>query len=191
MFLNIATFLLSSSSNWIEIYQQVHPFQVSTVNFSISQDSSTLTGTTKNVAVIDFDLTKAAIKYPAKIVIDNQEISIDAESDKVYSALENDKWIVSEQPSKTEKGPHRNGNFKDAFRHNIVFVYGTSGSKEANKWNYYKARYDAESFSYRGNGSIEIISDKQFDAEKYANRGVIIYGNADNNSAWKLLLKNP
>ncbi|UZR93483.1 prolyl oligopeptidase family serine peptidase [Chondrinema litorale] len=181
---------VSSSSNWVEIYQQIHPFQLSSVNFNISQDSTTLTGTTKNVSVIDFDLAKAAIQFPAKIVIDSQEISIDTESKKVYLALENNKWVVSKQPSKTEKGPHRNGNFKDAFRHNMVFVYGTTGSREANKLNYYKARYDAESFSYRGNGSIEIISDKQFDPEKYADRGIIIYGNADNNSAWKILLKD-
>lgn len=80
------------------------------------------------------------------------------------------------------------GTIKDAFRHQVVFVYGTQGSKEENDWNFYKARYDAETFSYRGNGSIEMVADEQFIPEDYKDRGVILYGNADTNKAWKILL---
>ena len=51
-----------------------------------------------------------------------------------------------------------------------------------------KARFDAETFLYRGNASLEIISDKQFLKGGFDNRNVVIYGNADNNRAWKTLL---
>ena len=43
---------------------------------------------------------------------------------------------------------------------------------------------------YRANASIDIISDKEFDPAKYADRNVILYGNASNNSAWNKVLSN-
>ncbi|WP_020529803.1 prolyl oligopeptidase family serine peptidase [Flexithrix dorotheae] len=182
---------VSATSNWLSIYQQIHPFQVSNGNFKISEDSLILSGTTQNVKLIKFDLAKAALKFPGKLKIDDQEFMINNSKTEIYLKLaESGKWIVSEPAGKNEKSPHRSGNFKDAFRHNMVFVYGTSGSKEENQWNYYKARFDAESFSYRGNGSIEIIPDKQFHPDEYKDRGIIIYGNADNNKAWNFLLNS-
>jgi hypothetical protein len=72
----------------------------------------------------------------------------------------------------------------------MVFVYGTSGSAAEKAWAYSKARYDAESWYYRGNGSADVITDKEFSPSKYADRGVIIYGNASTNSAYNKLLKN-
>jgi hypothetical protein len=70
------------------------------------------------------------------------------------------------------------------------FVYGTKGTTEENAWAYAKARYDAETFGYRGNGSIDAIPDSAFHAEREKDRGVILYGNADTNAAWDALLKD-
>ena len=70
------------------------------------------------------------------------------------------------------------------------FVICTSGNKDENEANLHKAMYDAESWYYRGNGAVDIITDKQYSAEKYSGRNVIIYGNADTNSAWNILLKD-
>lgn len=181
---------VSSQSYWATIYQQKAPYQLSHVNLNLSNDSLNISGTTENVAVLQLDLTKASMKFPATIQIDNAEITMQESQTEVWLVQdENKNWKVGNRPEANQKGPHRYGNFKDAFRHNMVFVFGTGGSKEEKAWNYYKARYDAEAFRYRGNGSIEIIADKQFKPEAYADRGVIIYGNADNNSVWKLLLK--
>jgi hypothetical protein len=72
----------------------------------------------------------------------------------------------------------------------MVFILGTSGSKEENETNLNKAFYDAESWYYRGNGAIDIITDKLYPPEKYKDRNVIIYGNANTNSAWNILLKD-
>jgi hypothetical protein len=69
----------------------------------------------------------------------------------------------------------------------MVFILGTSGSKEENETNLNKAFYNAESWYYRGNGAIDIITDKLYPHEKY---NVIIYGNANTNSAWNILLKD-
>lgn len=70
----------------------------------------------------------------------------------------------------------------------MVFVYGTTGTKEENEWAYNKARYDAETWYYRGNGAVDVISDKEFSLAAYADRGVVVFGNAVTNSAWNLVL---
>ena len=65
---------------------------------------------------------------------------------------------------------------------------GTGGTAEENEWSLAKARFDAETFWYRGNGSVRILLDKDFDAASFADRNVVLYGNATTNSAWAALL---
>ena len=77
----------------------------------------------------------------------------------------------------------RYGPFKEAFQHCMQFVYGTQGTEEENAWAFAKARYDAEQFWYRGNGSIDVIPDIEFDPDRDKDRAVIVYGNADTNTA--------
>ena len=86
------------------------------------------------------------------------------------------------------KGPHRYGLLKDAFRNRMVFVYGTGGTPEERGWAFVKARYDAEVFWYRGNGSVDVIADVVFDVERDVDRNVILFGNADTNLAWGALI---
>ncbi|MFW6226977.1 MAG: alpha/beta hydrolase, partial [Bacteroidota bacterium] len=62
-------------------------------------------------------------------------------------------------------------------------------SAEENQWYMDKATHDAETFLYRGNGSVDIIPDTLFILDRYRERNVILYGNADNNHAWELLLQ--
>src|SRR5690606_36657584 len=109
--------------------------------------------------------------------------------DKIYMAKSN-RWTIVEKQTVTEKGPHRGGTFKEAFNHRMVFVYGTGGNAAENKWAYEKAVYDAEVWYYRGNGAVDIVADKNFKPARYADRGIIIYGNAQTNRAWKKLLKD-
>ena len=45
----------------------------------------------------------------------------------------------------------------------MLFVYGTRGTAEENAWALAKARYDAETFWYRGNGSVDVVPDTAFD----------------------------
>src|SRR5262249_9458866 len=86
------------------------------------------------------------------------------------------------------KGPHRYGPFREAFRNRMVFVHGTRGTPAENAWALARARYDAETFWYRGNGSVDVLPDTAFDAARERDCNVILYGNADTNTAWKALL---
>jgi hypothetical protein len=70
----------------------------------------------------------------------------------------------------------------------MIAVVGTRGSPEENAWALAKARYDAESFWYRGNGSIDIVRDIDFDPGVEPDRSVILYGHASSNTVWNKLL---
>jgi hypothetical protein len=70
----------------------------------------------------------------------------------------------------------------------MLFVYGTRGTPAENQWAFAKARYDAECFWYRGNGSVDMLADTAFTATAERDRSVIVYGNAETNGAWKALL---
>ena len=123
--------------------------------------------------------------------MDDQElenIPIPTRVRKIWLSNKEGEWEVASQAPASEKGPHRYGTFKDAFKNRVMFVFGTQGSKEENEWAYSKARFDAEYLWYQGNGSIDVVADKDFNPQAEANRNVIIYGNAQTNSAWDNLL---
>ncbi len=176
---------VSSRSNFITIHQQEKAFEVSSFNFS-KEDGFQIV--TENVAQmeVDFSVLQDTIN---SIIIDEIEIKISGR-EKTYFKKTDSVWQISSSPSKQEKGPHRYGGFKDAFNNNVVLVYASKGSEMENTWYFNRARFDAETFWYRANGNIEIVKDVNFNLKKYADRNVIIYGNKDNNAAWKLLLKN-
>jgi hypothetical protein len=70
----------------------------------------------------------------------------------------------------------------------MTFVYGTHGTPEENAWALAKVRYDAEQFWYRGNGSVDVVADSAFDPAREPERNVILYGHAEMNSIWPVLL---
>ncbi|HCC69693.1 MAG TPA: alpha/beta hydrolase [Bacteroidales bacterium] len=181
---------VSAYSHWATIYQQIKPFKISSIEALIGKDSSEVILHTDNILTLGLRLTDMGIIFPLTITIDGQKLIIEQAGKGKYHYLKinNGQWVHASKPGIDEKGPERYGGFKDAFRNNMVFVYGTKGSREENRWNYLKARFDAETFSYRGNGSVEIITDRQFRDGNFQGRNIIIYGNADNNLAWDILL---
>ncbi len=176
---------VSATSNFITIHQQEKPFEVSSFKFDKEKGVNI---TTKNISLLEVDM-KDQSDTIQKIQIDTTVLQISPKS-KIFLKKNNGVWEVTSSPSLKEKGPHRNGGFKDAFRNNMVFVYATKGSVEENDWYYNRARFDAETFWYRANGSIEMVKDIDFKPAKYPNRNIIIYGNKNNNRAWDKLLKN-
>jgi hypothetical protein len=97
-------------------------------------------------------------------------------------------WKTVEGFPPNEKSPARSSGFKNGFDRRMVFVYGTRGNAEENAWAANRARFDAEAFYYRGNGSVDVIPDSAFGSSIDINRSVILYGNADTNGAWRTLL---
>ncbi|MEI6865328.1 prolyl oligopeptidase family serine peptidase [Flavicella sp.] len=198
---------VSSESRYITLYQKDK--QNDFCGIKVSQNVRTEKQIKKNetlkkrsITIKTENLKKFKVDLKHCIASDSIEIQIDTNSfndlasykgKEVWFEKGNNSWELSKKPSNTfEKNPLRYGNFKEAFKNNMVFVYATKGTKSENEWSFNKARFDAETFYYRGNGSIDIIPDKDFSLKKFKDRSVILYGNASTNAAWESLLsKSP
>lgn len=184
---------ISSSYRWASILQQLHPLQYSRLQLQRSRSADSITGATENVRLLQLDLSDFGPGAAVTIALDSLapvKYTTRAGNDTLYLVREEGGWALGAKPGLDQKGPHRYGTFKDAFNHRMVFVYGTGGTKEENDWSFNKARYDAETWYYRGNGAVEVISDKEFSLPKYKDRGVILFGNKSTNKAWNSLLSD-
>jgi hypothetical protein len=187
-----ANLAISSSNYWIEILNQIEQQKMSKVTIKVETGNRKFIGTTSNVERMSIDASMLSINKSVSINLDNQlipDVIIPADK-KIYLYREKGKWGLSGKQSEENKYPGRCGNFREALNYQVVFVYGTNGGKEENKWSLEKARYDAEKIWYQGNGSVEVITDKQFDPIKYKDRSVVLFGNSKTNSAWNSLLKD-
>jgi hypothetical protein len=183
---------VSSNNYWIEILNQIEQQKLSKVTIKVEPGNRKFIGKTSNVERMSIDASMLSAGKPVSINLDEQlltDVQIPADK-KIYIYKESGKWKLSSKQSEENKYPGRCGNFREALNYKVVFVYGTNGNKEENKWAYEKARLDAEKMWYQGNGSIELIADKQFDAVKYKERSVVLFGNSKTNTAWNSLLKD-
>jgi predicted peptidase len=178
---------VSASNYWITINQQESSYTHSTANLELKND--TIIANLKNIASITLHLGMLDLKTTPTIVIEDQYFKPTALDDLVLMS-NNGIWSVNGSLDLSQKHPARYGGFKLAFTNNVVLVYATNGTDDENAWHMNKARFDAETFLYRGNGSFDVIPDDDFSPERFADRNVIIYGNSNNNSAWKKLLNH-
>ncbi|MCA9008599.1 MAG: prolyl oligopeptidase family serine peptidase, partial [Planctomycetaceae bacterium] len=182
---------VSAKCNWLSIDAQIHQQKLSRVKVMTYPNGGRFEGTTDNVRVLRLETSHLRNEGPLKVTLDGQELKDIARPENhgsIWLERDGDKWAVISQPGLQIKGPHRYGSVKSELRHRFLFVYGTAGNDETDAWVYSKARFDSETFWYRGNASVEFIADTQFDAAATKDRTVVLYGNADNNSAWNALL---
>lgn len=185
---------ISSRSRWASIEAQEKHLALSSIDINWDGKKRTFSGTTSNVARLLLDVEPFEAGENVTITLDGQELGVVPTPAGVRQIrLERRKgaWRLGPAASDANlKGPHRYGTFKDAFRHRVMFVYGTRGTAEENAWAYAKARFDGETFRYRANGSIDLIADRDLEAHAEPDRGVILYGHAEMNSAWSALLED-
>ena len=182
---------ISSSSHWLSIEAQEHSLAKSAVAIRYEPQARRFSGVTENVTRLAFAVRHVKPGGTLSVNLDGQKIEkipLPEKEPKIWLSRIDGKWQPIDKPSPALKGPHRSGPFKEAFYHRMLFVYATQGTPEENAWAFAKARFDAEGFWYRGNGSIEVVPDVEFNAAREPDRGVILYGNADNNAAWQSLL---
>lgn len=179
---------LTSSRHWARVEAQIVPLTASSVRLRVDPGARRFSGATDNVARLALDLSVLSGSGALTVELDGQSLKAEPRDGTLWLYRDGQAWSSGEAPSPGLKGPRRNGPFKDAFRHRMMFVYGTAGSGEENAWAYAKARFDAEMFQYQGNGSVELRADRDFDAAAEPDRAVILYGNAATNAAWKALL---
>ncbi len=184
---------VSATDYWLTIYAQEKQLDVSRAVVKFIPSRNRFTGTTTNVKIIAFDLSVADRTKPFTVNLDSTKldgISVSPNAGRLWLECDGGRWVAVPEPSPHEKGPARYGTFKDAFRHDVMFVYGTHGNTEENEWAFDKARYDAEVFWYQRGGSVDIVSDREFHAGVNPDRSVILYGNEKTNAAWREVLED-
>jgi len=178
---------LSARDGWLTIVAQEKPLLLSRACIELDPVLQRFAGTTENI-------TRLALRIPPEPGGTLWHLELDGQSFEASGAgtlwLEKSAgaWRSAAAPPAGEKGPQRYGPFKEAFQHRMIFVYGTRGSVTENRWALAKARFDAETFWYQGNGSVDVVADIAFDPQADRDRSVVLYGNAATNAAWKSLL---
>lgn len=188
---------ISASSHWVTIEAQEHALARSSVDIRWEAGERRFVGSTENVGRLSLGLGHLGLAKGSAPVIELDGARVEGtpavregNPARVHLARQGGVWKVAEPAPRAHKGPHRHGPFKEAFNHRMVLVYGTRGTPEENAWSLARARFDSESFRYRGNASLELMPDTAFRPEAEPDRGVILYGNADNNAAWGALLQD-
>jgi len=183
----------SADCHWARIEVQQVQLAPSRVQLKLLPNRAVFEGSTENVARLSLQLDGVITpREKVSLKLDGIELNdVDwPKSGRLQLRRGADGWAVIDAPGANLKGPRRYGWFKNAFKHQFMLVYGTQGSADENAWSYQKARFDAEQWWVRGNGAVEMVADTEFDPKKYPDRGVVIYGNADSNAAYNLLLKD-
>lgn len=177
---------------WASIQQQQVQLSLSHVRASRSLEERVIRASMSNVRKIAFDVSRFDLELPVRVYLDGEAMGpiLWPTSDKPHLIFQKTKtgWQEIRDHSSDEKQPGTFGLFKQLFDRRVLLVYGTQGNAEENRWAFTKARFDAEMFLVRANGAIEVIDDESFRREKHSDRNVILYGNADTNSAWPQLL---
>ncbi len=184
---------VSATCHWATVEAQLHPLAPSRIDVEWDAAGRRFHGTTENVARLALHLGKLPPGGPPLVVLDGQSVTNlvpDGSLGTVRMARDGNGWAPTRPAPSSHKGPHRAGPFKEAFAHRMLLVHATGGTPEENAWALAKARFDSESFWYRGNASLEVIPDTAFDPVRHRDRGVILYGNADTHRAWKALLSD-
>jgi hypothetical protein len=184
---------ISASYRWASVIQQIHPLQYSKLVLKRNVKTNTITGSTENVYVLKLAFSNVGANKAVAVSLDSTDTihyTTAVANDTLYLAKKTAGWVITGKPLITQKGPHNYGTFKEAFNHRMVFIYSSMGTSAENITSYNKARFDAESWYYRGNGAVDIIADKDYDTTAYRGRNAVIYGNAATNAAWNKLLNN-
>ncbi|WP_373513599.1 alpha/beta hydrolase-fold protein [Persicitalea sp.] len=183
---------ISGQMKWATIHQQREPLLFSHIDLDLDKEKKQITGTTQNVATLSLALVSFDPGTEIQIELDSNEVlpyTVRTPSEVVF-LHKNEQWEIASKPADREKGTLRSGTFKEPFNHRTIYVYGTQGNAQENTWAMDKAKFDAESWYYRGNGAVDLIADTDFDPQQYPDRGVVLYGNANTNAAWPALLSD-
>jgi dienelactone hydrolase len=91
------------------------------------------------------------------------------------------------------KTPARSGPLKRAFGRRFALVLPTGGTDAETRETLARVRFDAAVWWYRANGLAEVVEDREVlaDPARFRGRNLILYGNADTNSAWGPVLGGP
>lgn len=177
---------LSDRYQWASIQQQERIMALSRIR--LTRTASGITGTTQNVRLLSLDLPANAVKGFTIRLDGGESIGVRPSQARVFLRRQGTRWLVAGPPRPGEKNPLRAGPLKEAFDQRFAFVYPTAGSPAENAESLAVAKFWAQSFYYRANGDVEMLSDREA-MSLSADRTAVLFGNASINRAWGRLLR--
>ncbi|MFN0009051.1 MAG: prolyl oligopeptidase family serine peptidase [Planctomycetota bacterium] len=180
---------VDARDSWVEVAQPVEygrPFRVrGSYGLNATHVQTVVNLTTENVRRLRIDAT--GLQNLAKRFLD--DAAVDPSTTGWYLLTERGWKPDAEGPPASEKSPTSSGPFKRAFDRRFVLVPGTNGDDVEDRELLDLARYTAECWWYRGNGTASILTDAEFLSRKLRHDGnLILFGNEDTNAAWKVVL---
>ncbi len=179
---------VSASDRWVTIAAQERQGELSRAVLHAEPFTRRIAGTTQNIALCALDLGILEPGDSVHLELDGQQLAVRPSSPVLWLQRTNGVWKDRSAPAPGMKGTLRSGTLTEAFRRRPILVYGTRGSAEENRWAFAKARFDAEKYWYQLNGSVDVVSDTEFDPAADPDRDVVLYGNRTTNAAWRSLL---
>lgn len=185
---------------WCEFLQPREYGRPMRVTSQLAEESRDLAVTTDNVAAFKFHVVPTNWRNTF-LLLDGQRFEMRAWEYAATFVRTASGWrsaakdfTPARQKSRVCSGP-----FKRAFDRGFVLCFGTAGDAREDAELLARARCDAETWWYRGNGSARVVSDEELVKSGLGEwifgvelgsfvPNVILYGNADTNSAWKRLL---
>ncbi|MBK7876958.1 MAG: prolyl oligopeptidase family serine peptidase [Planctomycetes bacterium] len=191
---------VQSVLGWCELLQPVRYGERLHVRSRFDREKQELVVETENVRA--FRIRTAPDGWRGGVItIDGTRMELKAWDYSAPFLRTADGWKASakEVDLARQKTPEFSGPFKRAFDRGFVLVYGTAGDEREDAELLARARCDAESWWYRANGSVRVVRDDDFvthglgtwvfgvELEDFV-PNVVLYGNADTNSAWTKVL---
>lgn len=159
---------VSADDQWVRVTVQEKALLPSRVQLRADPISRAIVGSTENVAALSIRTTQAGLSGgPVRLELDGQKL--EALGGEVALSRSGGKWSVVERAQQV-----LGHGFKTVFDRRFALVYCAHGTPVENQWAREKARYDAETFWYRGNGSPDVLSDEELPA--HPNRNYVKYG---------------
>lgn len=168
---------ISATCRWVRIGEQAVPLQPSSVD--LHADYRTVTGSTANVASLSL-----AFRQLETVELDGQKLALYGVGPYGFERVEG-KWRVV--PSSSVRAvPH---GAKAVFANHVTFVVGTGGTVEEQEATREAAQYWQETYQYRGNAGVAIMTDREAVQSGFAAGGgnVVLFGRPDTNRLWNAL----
>ncbi len=161
---------VSGRCHWVTIVGQAERLRPSRVRARWDAGLGRIDATLENVDEIAFDLEALGVRT-ATITLNGTETTGTGPFLKA-----GDRWLDLRMVTRTR--PDTRGSFKGGFWNRgpgqdgpLLVTFGASGSEEMKRAQFDKARFDAETFYYRGNGNVMLRP-----AERGGPQGVGYYG---------------
>lgn len=185
---------IASRRAWVGVLAQVRALAPSEAEAGIEgRAGERIVLRTSNVRAVEVDVEAARAAAGSSsaarvIVADGTEVSVEGNG-VVTLVREGEGWARAAEWPAGLKGPQRGSRFREVFGRRVVLVVGTRGGPDERAWSLARARFDAETFWYRGNGALEIVTDLEFLEGDFSGRSVVLYGDSEGNAAWGPLLE--